>query len=66
MKKTKNLKTRVRLFTNMGGNIPSGNFPGRSLMGGHFPGGSFPDTNIIIGLLVAYSSSREAATGGVL
>ena len=39
MKKTKNLKTRVRLFTNMGGNIPSGNFPGRSLMGGHFPGG---------------------------
>ena len=50
MKKTKNLKTRVRLSTNMGGNIPSGNFPGRSLMGGHFPGGSFPDTNIIIGL----------------
>ena len=47
--KTKNLKTRVGMFKNMGGNIPGGNFlggnfPGRSLMGGNFPGGSFPDT----------------------
>ena len=39
MQKTKNLKTRVRMFKNMGGNIPSGNFPGRN-----FPGVSFPDT----------------------
>ena len=49
MKKTKNLKTRVGIFKNMGGNIPGGNFPGGdfprgSLMGGNFPGGSFPDT----------------------
>ena len=54
MKKTKNLKTRVGIFKNMGGNIPGsnflgGNFPGEnfprgSLMGGNFPGGSFPDT----------------------
>ena len=53
MKKT-NLKTRVGIFKNMGGNIPGGNFlggnfpggnfPRRSLMGGNFPGGSFPDT----------------------
>ena len=57
--KTKNLKTRVGIFKNMGGNIPGGNFlgghfplgnfPGGSLMGGNFPsgnfpGGSFPDT----------------------
>ena len=47
--KTKNLKTRVRIFKNMGGNIPGGNFPGGSFMGGNvsdgnFPGGSFPDT----------------------
>ena len=57
--KTKNLKTRVAIFKNMGGNIPGGNFlgghfpggnfPGGSLMGGNFPsgnfpGGSFPDT----------------------
>ena len=34
MKKTKNLKTRVGIFKNMGGNIP----------GGSFPGGNFPDT----------------------
>ena len=33
-KKTKNLKTRVGIFKNMGGNIP----------GGSFPGGNFPDT----------------------
>ena len=49
MKKTKNLKTRVGIFKNMGGNIPGGNFlggnfPGGSLMGGNFPGESFPDT----------------------
>ena len=54
MKKTKNLKTRVGIFKNMGGNIPGGNFlggnfpggnfPGGSLMGGNFPGGSFLDT----------------------
>ena len=47
--KTKNLKTRVGMFKNMGGNIPGGNFlggnfPGGSLLGGNFPGGSFPDT----------------------
>ena len=29
----------------MGGNIPGGNFPGRSLMGGNFPGESFPGGN---------------------
>ena len=44
MKKTKNLKTRVGIFKNMGGNIPGGNFPGGSLMNGNFPGRSFPDT----------------------
>ena len=42
--KIKNLKTRVGMFKNMGGNIPGGNFPGGSLMGGNFPGGGFPDT----------------------
>ena len=26
--KIKNLKTQVRMFKNMGGNIPGGNFPG--------------------------------------
>ena len=51
MKKTKNLKTRVGMFKNMGGNIPGGNFlggnfPRGSLMGGNFPGGSFPDTDL--------------------
>ena len=56
MKKQKNLKTRVGIFKNMGGNIPGGNFlggnfPGRNsprgggLMRGSFPGGSFPDTS---------------------
>ena len=53
MKKTKNLKTWMGIFKNMGGNIPGGNFmggnfPGGSLMGGNFPGGSFPDTVINI------------------
>ena len=28
MKKTKNLKTRLGIFKNMGGNIPGGHFPG--------------------------------------
>ena len=32
-----NLKTRVGMVKNMGGNIPGGNF-----LGGNFPGGSFP------------------------
>ena len=45
MKKTKNLKTRVGIFKNMGGNIPGGNF-----LGGNFPGGSFPDTKININI----------------
>ena len=49
MKKTKNLKTRLGIFKNMGGNIPGGNFlggnfPGGSLMGGNCPGG---DVNLI-------------------
>ena len=54
MKKKKKLKTRVRMFKNMsgnipggnflGGNFPGGNFPGRGLMCGNFPGGSSPDT----------------------
>ena len=53
MKKTKNLKTRVGIFKNMGGNIPGGNFlggifQGGNLMSGNFPGGSFPDTQIKI------------------
>ena len=48
MKKTKNLKTWMGIFKNMGGNIPGGNFPGGSLMGGNFPGRSFPDTVINI------------------
>ena len=34
MKKKKNLKTRVGIFKNMGGNILGGNFPD-----GNFPGG---------------------------
>ena len=38
MKKQKNLKTRVGMFKNMGGNIP----------GGNFLGGSFPDTVKIV------------------
>ena len=43
------LKTRVGMFKNIGGNIPGGslmggNFPRGSLMGENFPGGSFPDT----------------------
>ena len=41
---TKNLKTRVGMFKNTGGNFLGGNFPGGSLMGGNFPGESFPDT----------------------
>ena len=44
MKKTKNLKTRVGIFKNMGGNIPGGNFPGRS----------FPDTKININIQHQY------------
>ena len=53
MKKTKNLKTRVGIFKNMGGNIPGGNFLGGifqegTLMSGNFPGGSLPDTQIKI------------------
>ena len=39
--KTKNLKTRVRMFKNMGGNIPGGNFLGENFLGGNFPGGEF-------------------------
>ena len=39
----------MRMFKNMGGNIPGGNFlggnfPGENLMGGNLPGRSFPDT----------------------
>ena len=34
----------MRMFKNMGGNIPGGNFPGGSMMGGNFPGWSFRDT----------------------
>ena len=62
MKKTKNLKTWVGMFKNMGGNIPGGNFlggnfpvgnfPGGTLMGGNFPGGSFPDTVIYFDSIV--------------
>ena len=36
----KNLKTRVGIFKNMGGNIPGGNFLGGNFPGGNFPGGS--------------------------
>ena len=39
MKKTKNLKTRVGIFKNMGGNVPSGNFLGWNFPGGNFSGG---------------------------
>ena len=42
--KKQNLKIRVGMFKNMGGNFPGGSFPGWSLMGGNFPGASFPDT----------------------
>ena len=34
--KTKNLKTRLGIFKNMGGNFPGRNIPGGSLMGGDF------------------------------
>ena len=34
--KTKNQKTRVEMFKNMGENIPDGSF-----LGGNFPGGNF-------------------------
>ena len=44
MKKTKNLKTRLGIFKNMGGNIPGGNFLGGNFPGGNFPSGSFPDS----------------------
>ena len=44
MKKTKNLKTRLGIFKNMGGNIPGGNFLGGNFLGGNFPGGNFPRT----------------------
>ena len=37
--KTKNQKTLVGMFKNMGGN-----FPGGTLMSENFPGDSFPDT----------------------
>ena len=47
IKNTKNLKTQVGIFKNMGGNFPGGNFPGGNLMGGNFPGGSFPNTQIL-------------------
>ena len=65
MKKTKNLKTRVGIFKNMGGNIPGGNFlggnfPGRSLMGRNFPGGSFPDTHCLN--VLTYEFSKNFAT----
>ena len=33
----------MRIFKNISGNIPGGNFQGGSLIGLHFPGGSFPD-----------------------
>ena len=42
--KTKNLKTRVGMVKNMGGDIPGGNFLGEKFPGGNFSGGSFPDT----------------------
>ena len=42
--KTKNKKSRVGMFKNMGGNIPGGDFLGGNSPGGNFPGGSFPDT----------------------
>ena len=47
-KKTKNSKTRVAIFKNMGGNFSGGNFSGGRLMGGNFPGGSFPCTLLLI------------------
>ena len=40
------LKTRVGMFKNMGGNIPGGNLLGGNFPGRNFPGGSFPDTLI--------------------
>ena len=39
--KTKNLKTRVGIFKNMGGNIPGGNFPGGEFDGWEFSGWEF-------------------------
>ena len=45
MKKTKNLKTRLGIFKNMGGNIPGGNFLGGNFLGGNFPGGSLMGGN---------------------
>ena len=52
--KTKKSKPRVKIFKNMGENIPGGNFlggnfsgeslPGGSLIGGNFQRRSFPDT----------------------
>ena len=35
---------KVKKDSEMGGNIPGGNFPRGSLMGGNFPGGDFPRT----------------------
>ena len=48
-------KKKKKKIKNMGGNIPGGNFPERSLMGGNFPdgnfpGGSFPDTSLLVQL----------------
>ena len=39
MKKTKNFKTRVGIFKNVGGNSPGGNFLGGNIPGGNFAGG---------------------------
>ena len=51
--KTKNLKTRVGMFKNMGGNIPRGN-----CLGGNFPGRSFPD-NVINASSLIYLPSES-------
>ena len=34
----------MRIFKNMGGNIPGGKFLGENFPDGNFPGGSFLDT----------------------
>ena len=52
MKKTKNLKTRVGMFKNMGGNIPGGNFLGADFPGGNFPWGTLMDGNFPVGVFL--------------
>ena len=58
------MHSRVGIFKNTSGNIPSGNFPGGnspegSLIGRNFPGRTFPDTEILAKVKAKYGQIRE-------